>query len=392
MLQLNRSSLVKNCKENLQFPADKVIFFEDLKNETNGIEYTKKAVTPETLAYVLYTSGSTGNQRVAVRHASVTNLLNDLAPKMGLDREERLLSVTTISFDISVLEIFMPLMHGAGLHLANKSQAMDPRWLSNYIDQKAIRFMQATPATYDLLFAGGWQGKKDLAVLCGGEALRIELANLLLSCNRDLWNLYGPTETTIWSTASLVTQQTLNRQRNGILSIGKAVANTKTFIMNQHGQPCPIGVSGELWIGGDGVSAGYLNRPELTPEKFIPSPDGEGMVYKTGDRVVMDLSGNLYFMNRFDHQVKVRGFRIELGEIETVINNCDIIQQCVVLTHPDKSGQNMLVVWYKVATTELTNEDAISRCKSSIAKQLPEYMVHGMDSHARFSVNTKREN
>jgi non-ribosomal peptide synthetase component F len=223
----------KELQEELQFPLDKVIFFEDLKNETNGIEYTKKAVTPETLAYVLYTSGSTGKPKgVAVRHASVTNLLNDLAAKMGLDREERLLSVTTISFDISVLEFFMPLMHGAGLHLANKTQAMDPRWLSNYIDQKAIRFMQATPATYDLLFAGGWQGKKDLAVLCGGEALRIELATLLLSCNRDLWNLYGPTETTIWSTVSLVTPQTLHRQRNGILSIGKAVANTKTFIMD----------------------------------------------------------------------------------------------------------------------------------------------------------------
>lgn len=366
----------KELQEELQFPADKVLFFEDLKNETNGIEYTKNAVTHETLAYVLYTSGSTGKPKgVAVRHASVTNLLNDLAAKMGLDREERLLSVTTISFDISVLEFFMPLMHGAGLHIANKTQAMDPRWLSNYIDQKAIRFMQATPATYDLLFAGGWQGKKDLAVLCGGEALRIELATKLLSCNRDLWNLYGPTETTIWSTVSLVTQQTIHRQRNGILSIGKAVANTKTFIMDPHGRPCPVGVSGELWIGGEGVSAGYLNRPELTAEKFIPSPDGLGMVYKTGDRVVMDLSGNLFFMNRFDHQVKVRGYRIELGEIETAINNCDLIQQSVVLTHPDKSGQNMLVVWFKATTTELSNEDIISRCKSSIVKELPVYMV-----------------
>ena len=368
--------ITKDLQKELQFPLEKIIFFEDLKNETNGVEYTKNAVTHDTLAYVLYTSGSTGKPKgVAVRHASVTNLLNDLAPKMGLDREERILSVTTISFDISVLEFFMPLMHGAGLHLANKTQAMDPRWLSNYIDQKAIRFMQATPATYDLLFAGGWQGKKDLAVLCGGEALRIELATLLLSCNRDLWNLYGPTETTIWSTASLITQPSLHRQRNGILSIGRAVANTKTFIMDQRGHPCPVGVSGELWIGGDGVSAGYLNRPELTAEKFIPSPDGEGMVYKTGDRVVMDLSGNLYFMNRFDHQVKVRGYRIELGEIETAINNCKPIQQSVVLTHPDKSGQNMLVVWYKVSTTELTNKDVISLCKNSLVKQLPEYMV-----------------
>lgn len=366
----------KELQRELQFPADKVILFEDLKNETNGIEYTKRKVSPDTLAYVLYTSGSTGKPKgVAVRHISVTNLLNDLAPKMGLDREERLLSVTTISFDISVLEFFMPLMHGAGLHLANKMQAMDPRWLSNYIDQKAIRFIQATPATYDLLFAGGWEGKKDLAILCGGEALRIELANKLLSCNRDVWNLYGPTETTIWSTASLISEQSLNRQRNGILSIGRPIANTKTYIMNQYGQPCPIGVSGELWIGGEGVSAGYLNRPELTQEKFIPSPDGEGMVYKTGDRVIMDLSGYLYFLNRFDHQVKVRGYRIELGEIETALNNCEEIQQSVVLTHPDTTGQNMLVTWFKPTSTDLQQEDIISRCKNSIAKQLPEYMV-----------------
>lgn len=366
----------KELQNELKFPVDKVILFEDLKNETNGIEYTKSDVTPDTLAYILYTSGSTGKPKgVAVRHASVTNLLNDIAPKIGLDREERFLSVTTISFDISVLELFMPLMHGAGLHLANKMQAIDPRWLSNYIDQKSIRFIQATPATYDLLFAGGWEGKKDLAVLCGGEALRIELANKLLSCNRDVWNLYGPTETTIWSTVSLITEQSLARQRNGILSIGKPVANTKIFIMNQHGQPCPIGVSGELWIGGDGVSAGYLNRPELTQEKFIPSPDGEGLVYKTGDRVIMDLSGNLYFLNRFDHQVKVRGYRIELGEIETALNNCKEIQQSVVLTCPDSSGQNMLVTWFKPTSTDLSDEEIISSCKKSIVTQLPEYMI-----------------
>jgi amino acid adenylation domain-containing protein len=366
----------KDLQSELQFPEDKVILFEDLKNESNGIEYTKNIVKPDTLAYVLYTSGSTGKPKgVAVRHISVTNLLNDLAPKMGLDREERLLSITTISFDISVLEFFMPLMHGAGLHLANKMQAMDPRWMSNYIDQKSIRFMQATPATYDLLFTGGWEGKKDLAVLCGGEALRIELAHKLLSCNRDVWNLYGPTETTIWSTTSLITEQSLNRQRNGILSIGRPIANTKIYIMNQHGQPCPIGVSGELWIGGEGVSEGYLNRPELTQEKFIPSPDGEGMVYKTGDRVIMDLSGHLYFLNRFDHQVKVRGYRIELGEIETALNNCKEIQQSVVLTHPDSSGQNMLVTWFKPTSTEFSDEDIISRCKNSIVKQLPDYMV-----------------
>ena len=368
--------ITKELQKQLQFANEKVIFFEDFVNESNGIEYTKSEITEDTLAYVLYTSGSTGTPKgVAVKHASVTNLLKDIAPKIGLDREERFLAVTTISFDISVLELFMPLMHGASLHLADKLQAMDPRWLANYIEEKSIRFMQATPATFDLLFTGGWEGKKDLAILCGGEALRIELAGQLVSATREVWNLYGPTETTIWSTVALITNETLCLQKNGILTIGKPIANTKVFVMDTNGAPCPIGVAGELWIGGVGVSNGYLNREELTKEKFIPSPDGDGIVYKTGDRVMIDLAGNLYFLNRFDHQVKVRGYRIELGEIETALNTCEEIQQSLVLTRPDFSGQNMLVVWFKANDKSASPENIIKNCKKTISKLLPDYMV-----------------
>ncbi|MBL7923171.1 MAG: amino acid adenylation domain-containing protein [Bacteroidia bacterium] len=366
----------RELQARFNFPEERIIYFEDLQQETNGVEPVRYPVDEHTLAYVLYTSGSTGKPKgVAVRHASVTNLLNDLSRKMGLDREERLLAVTTISFDISVLELFMPLMNGAGLHIAGKEQAMDPAWMSSYIDKKSIRFLQATPATFELLFAGGWKGKRDLAILCGGEALRKELAVKLLSCNREVWNLYGPTETTIWSTAGLITDEASLHSRNGILTIGKPVANTSVFIMDQNGQPCPIGVAGELWIGGAGVSAGYLNRPELNAEKFIPSPDGNGLVYRTGDRVLLDLNGYLYFLNRFDHQVKVRGYRIELGEIESALNRCSAIRQAVVMAIPDRSGQNMLAVWYLAADAGKTSEEITASCKTMLAGQLPDYMI-----------------
>lgn len=365
-------------QEQLGFPEEKIYYLEDLIAESNGTGYTKIPVDSQSLAYVLYTSGSTGMPKgVAVRHAAVTNLLNDLAPRMGLDREERLLAITTISFDISVLELFMPLMHGACVHIATKEQSMDPGWMANYIEKHSIRFLQATPATYELLFMGGWRGKQDLAVLCGGEALRKELAEKLLSCTREIWNLYGPTETTIWSTISLVSRDTLSRNRNGIMSIGRPVANTKLFIRDTNGAACPIGVSGELWISGAGVAAGYLNRPELNTEKFIPSPDGNGIAYRTGDRVLMDASGRFYFLNRFDYQVKVRGYRIELGEIETALNACKEIKQSVVMAIPDKSGQNTLVVWFTATDPGQSEDSIVQSCRKVMAQSLPDYMIPG---------------
>ena len=368
--------ITRELQEQLQFPTEKVVYLDELLEAIPVTNLIRYPVTVDTPAYVLYTSGSTGNPKgVLVKHSGVTNLLNDLGPKMGLDREERLLAITTISFDISVLELFMPLMHGAAVHIATREQAMDPAWMATYIERNAIRFLQATPATYELLFLGGWKGKHDLAVLCGGEALRIELAEKMLRCTREIWNLYGPTETTIWSTISLVSPETLNRNRNGIMSIGRPVANTRLFIMDPNGKPCPTGVAGELWISGAGVAVGYLNRPELNAEKFIPSPDGAGMAYRTGDRVMMDAEGRFYFLNRLDYQVKIRGYRIELGEIETALNNCPEIAQSVVMAVPDKSGQNSLVVWFTVADLTLSENDLVQRCRSRMSTTLPEYMI-----------------
>jgi len=368
--------ITRELQELIQFPEEKVLYFDEFINTSPDQTLIHHPVTADTPAYVLYTSGSTGKPKgVLVKHSGVTNLLNDLAPKMGLDREEKLLAITTISFDISVLELFMPLIHGACVHIATKEQAMDPAWVANYLEKNAIRFIQATPATYELLFHGGWRGKQDLAVLCGGEALRIELAEKLLQSAREIWNLYGPTETTIWSTVSLVTHETLSRNRNGIMSIGRPVANTKLFVMDTNGSACPTGVAGELWISGAGVASGYLNRPELNTEKFIPSPDGAGKAYRTGDRVIVDAEGWFYFLNRFDYQVKVRGYRIELGEIETALNGCPEIVQSVVMAVPDKSGQNTLIVWYTPADEASEENTIVQSCKKRMSAQMPDYMI-----------------
>lgn len=366
----------KELQNTFRFPAEKILYAEVLKSESNGKPLKIHAVDVDTPAYILYTSGSTGKPKgVIVKHSGVTNLLQDLAKKMGFDKEEKMLCITTVSFDISVLEIFMPLIHGGTLHFATREQSIDARWMNEYMKNKGIRYLQATPATYELLYTGGWEGKKDLVVLCGGEALRKELAIKLLRSNREVWNVYGPTETTIWSTALRLSDEENIRTRNGVMSIGKPLANTRLYIMDSNGYPCPIGVPGELWIAGEGVSIGYLNRPELNKEKFIPAPEGDGMAYRTGDKVVTDKKGYLYFLNRFDFQVKVRGYRIELGEIETALNACPEIRQAVLMAVPDSTGQNMLVCWYTAARPADSESNIQQSCRKQLSAKLPEYML-----------------
>lgn len=367
----------QSLQEKLGFPESSVRLLETLTSTTTPeTPLQAPTVTTDALAYVLYTSGSTGKPKgISVRHAAVCNLLKDLGPNMGLDSSSHLLSVTTISFDISVLEIFLPLMRGATLHLASRGEAIDPDWLSNYIKREAIHFIQATPATYDMLLSSGWQGAPNLSVLCGGEGLRAELAEKLMSCCREVWNLYGPTETTIWSTAERITVDAPLRVRNGLCSIGRPVANTRVFITDEQGQCCPLGVPGELRIGGDGLSAGYLNRPELNAEKFVPAPDGNGLVFRTGDRVLIDKDGHLYYLSRFDHQIKIRGYRIEAGEVETALNDCPGIRQAVVMAVPDLTqGQNTLVAWYLPSGLE-DEATLIDSSRRHLADKLPDYMI-----------------
>ena len=237
---------------------------------------------PENLAYVIYTSGSTGKPKgVQLQHKGVVNFLTSMRQKPGLTDQDILLSVTTISFDISVLEIFLPLMIGARLELVSRETATDGVQLMAVLDRSGATVVQATPSTWRMLIEAGWQGSEQLKILCGGEALSLDLAKQILARCGSLWNMYGPTETTIWSTLCQI------RPDDTEISIGRPIGNTQCYILDSHLQPVPIGVPGDLYIGGDGLARGYLNHPELTAEKFIPHPFNDkpgARLYKTGDR------------------------------------------------------------------------------------------------------------
>jgi amino acid adenylation domain-containing protein len=361
----------------LQTPwIETIVLNKDFLSNSNGIEFKSVEHVKDQLAYVLFTSGSTGRPKgVKVKHQSVINLLLDLKTKLEIGKGDHLLALTTISFDISVLELFLPLLSGAAVHIATKEQGMEPSWIENAIETSNINFVQATPATWELLYNARWKGINQLNILCGGEALYTSLASKIIEGNKSLWNLYGPTETTIWSTVKKVTLSDIRNSKNGIISIGKPVANTKVYVVDNSGNPSPLGVPGELWIGGDGVSAGYILNPELTAEKFIKNPWSDGMIYKTGDRVVIDKDGDLNFLNRNDNQVKIRGYRIELGEIESSLNSIDTIQQAVVIARKNNSGSNYLVAYVILIDKNSILDDTMkSSFKQEMTKTLPDYM------------------
>jgi amino acid adenylation domain-containing protein len=361
----------------MQLPeVETIILNDDFLSNSNGIEFKPVEYVKDQLAYVLFTSGSTGRPKgVKVKHQSVINLLLNLKSKFEIGNGDHLLALTTISFDISVLELFLPLLSGAAVHIATKEEGMDPSSIERAIQNYKINFIQATPATWELLYTAGWKGNNQLTILCGGEALNTTLASRLIEGNKCLWNLYGPTETTIWSTIKKVTLSDIRNSKSGIISIGKPVANTKVYVVDNSGNPSPLSVPGELWIGGDGVSAGYILNPELTAEKFVKNPWSDGMIYKTGDRVVIDKDGDLNFLNRNDNQVKIRGYRIELGEIESSLNSIDTIQQAVVIARKNNSGSNYLVAYVILKDKNSTLDDSMkSSFKQEITKRLPDYM------------------
>jgi acyl carrier protein len=229
--------------------------------------------------------------------------------------------------------------------------------------------MQATPTTWRLLLAAGWQGNDQLKILCGGEALSRELANRLLERGASLWNLYGPTEATIWSAIHQVDKMSES------VPIGRPIANTQIYLLDQHLQPVPVGIPGELYIGGAGLARGYLNQPELTAEKFIPnhfSHEPKARLYKTGDLVRYLANGNMDYLGRTDHQVKLRGFRIELGEIETLLSQHPGVREAVVLIRENISGNKYLVA-YMIPNQEQALIS--SELRNFLKEQLPQYMV-----------------
>ncbi|RMH08750.1 MAG: amino acid adenylation domain-containing protein [Nitrospirae bacterium] len=295
---------------------------------TEPTDDLQAAVQPTNLAYVIYTSGSTGQPKgVMITHRSLVNFMEAMQKEPGLSPNDVLLAVTSLSFDIAALELFLPLLVGARVVLASREIAADGMQLRKLLLDSGATVMQGTPATWRLLLDAGWKGNKGFRALCGGEALPRSLANRLLEHGVELWNLYGPTETTIWSAVHRV------HPDEGPVPIGRPIANTRFYVLDGHGQPVPIGVPGELYIGGEGLARGYLRRPDLTDQKFVSDPFHTGplaRLYRTGDLVKYRPDGTLEFLGRLDHQVKLRGFRIELGEIEAVLNQHPAVDHSVV--------------------------------------------------------------
>src|SRR5262245_24175364 len=340
------------------------------------VENPGREADAEDLAYVIYTSGSTGRPKgVGVTHRSLVNFLESMRREPGLKADDVLLSVTTLSFDIAGLELYLPLLAGGRVVLASREEAMDGERLLALLGSSRATAMQATPATWRLLLAAGWSGAAKLKVLCGGESLPRDLADRLLEHGASVWNLYGPTETTIWSALWKV-------EREGPVTVGRPIANTQLHVLDARGRQAPLGVPGDVCIGGEGLARGYWKRPDLTAERFVPDPFGEpgARMYRTGDLVRYLADGRVEWLSRLDHQVKVRGFRIELGEIEAVLSSRAEVRQAVAVVREDVAGDARLVA-YLLSDPEPGGEGGpvrpalADRLRSNLLEVLPEHMV-----------------
>ncbi len=325
-------------------------------------------VDPEDFAYLLYTSGSTGNPKgVPISHKNLVNFLCSMAKEPGIDEKDRLLSITTISFDIAGLELYLPLIKGATLVLADQETARDGRLLLNLIQQKNISFLQATPTTWLMLLDSGWSKPFPLKALCGGETMPTDLANELLDKCDTVWNVYGPTETTIWSSIKQI------KAVNSIITIGKPIANTQIYIVDEQCRLVAPGTAGEIVIGGDGVAKGYWNRQELTAERFVKnsfSSCSSDIIYRTGDLGKLLPTNEIECLGRLDQQVKIRGHRIEPGEVEQALLSLDGVKYAVVL-----ADENFLIAHIVSDSSIESAELKIPTWRETLASQLPSHIV-----------------
>jgi amino acid adenylation domain-containing protein len=321
------------------------------------------------LAYVIYTSGSTGKPKgVEISHRAIVNLLSAMGKRPGLTARDTLLAVTTLSFDIAGLELFLPLCTGAKVEIASRVTATDGGLLLKRLVSSGATVIQATPVTFRLLIEAGWEPMPSLKVLCGGEALPRELADAILTRARSLWNMYGPTETTIWSSTLQL------EPSDGPVVIGPPIANTRFHVVDAHDELVPMGRTGELLIGGDGLARGYYRRSELSGERFIRDPfsiDPSARLYRTGDLVRRLPDGTFEFLGRLDNQVKLRGFRIELGEIEEALLRYPGVREAVVALREDAPGDRRLVAYI------CTDHQALSLTpiREFLTGKLPNYML-----------------
>jgi amino acid adenylation domain-containing protein len=337
-----------------------------------NISSKERELTTRNLAYVIYTSGSTGKPKgVMIEHTSLVNFLDSMANEPGLNSRDTLLAVTPISFDIHGLELFLPLINGAKVVIASQVDVTDARRLMRLLEKQKVSIMQATPATWKMLVEAYWLPGHAIKLLCGGEAWGSVLGQkLLASGDVSLWNMYGPTETTIWSSVKRI------EVGDEEVTIGPPIANTRFYVLDKNLELCPTGVPGELYIGGAGLARGYLNRKELTQEKFMSDPfvaDPDARMYRTGDLVRWTTDGGLQFLGRIDYQVKVRGFRIELGEIESLLMSHTLVRDAVVEGRDGKDGEKQLVCYVVPEMAQIApNGESL---RAWLNESLPGYMV-----------------
>ncbi|MGH9591973.1 MAG: non-ribosomal peptide synthetase, partial [Bryobacteraceae bacterium] len=345
-----------------------VVCLDDTEWEQESSAAVDSGAGAENLAYVIYTSGSTGKPKgVQITHRSVVNLLASMQREPGMGPEDRLLAVTTLSFDIAGLEMYLPLVSGARVVIAPRSAVADGEALTELLAQCGATVMQATPVTWRLLLEAGWRNGAGKKVLCGGEALPLELAQRLVQTGAEVWNVYGPTETTIWSALQRI------EPGAGTVAIGRPIANTRIYLLDENRQLVPAGVVGEIHIAGDGVARGYWQRPELTAERFVEDPFRAGeRMYRTGDVGRWRSDGTLECLGRVDHQVKIRGYRIELGEIESVLEQIPGIRQAVTIVREDVAGDPRLTAYLVTRNKTAADPQAV---RQALQAHLPDYMV-----------------
>jgi amino acid adenylation domain-containing protein len=376
MLEDSRSSMVLTERALLgglpQCPGQTLCLEEHW--EQIAREATGNLETPscgENLAYVIYTSGSTGTPKgVMVPHQGLVNVLDHFRAALPVTERDAVLATTTLSFDIAALELYLPLLAGGKLVVAGSLQS-EMQELAAKVEQEGISVLQGTPTLWNFLATQSWGSRgKDLKILCGGEALEKITAERLLGISKTVWNVYGPTETTVWSSAYPV-----RSAGEHVVAIGQPIGNTRMYVLDDNMQPVPVGVAGDLFIGGMGLARGYVNRADLTGERFVPDPFAvreAGRLYATGDVARWKADGNLEYAGRKDYQVKVRGYRIELGEIEAALLENEEIEQAVVVASDDGQGGKMLVAYVVTAGAKKASS---RQWHEALKSRLPEYMV-----------------
>lgn len=348
---------------------DNIIYTEELFSKLPDTKSKNQLkVSQDDTAYIIYTSGSTGNPKgVEIGHGALVNFLLSMADKPGIKKDDILFSVTTYSFDISILEFFLPLITGAKLYVASHETLIDSGLIIDRISAVKPTILQATPSFYQMLLDTGWKGSKELKVLCGGDLLSEALAEKLIDHTLEVWNMYGPTETTIWSSVKKT------EHPKEASNIGKPINNTQFYILDQFLNPKPVATAGSLYIAGDGLAKGYYKNEVLSKEKFIKNPFKENsLIYETGDVGKWNEKGEIEFLGRNDNQVKIRGFRIELGDIETAILQYSNDLKQIVVAVKENGGQKFLVAYY-TTTAEIEKTDL----RDFLKEKLPEYMIPG---------------